>query len=204
MHLRFNDKTKILRIYKEEDKKELLALIKKVSGDYPEPESDSKLTVPEKVDEIIVLIEKIKNKNVPEIYEDFNKADSETLKDIFVKKVGELLTKKSNVKRLEDAFKGFNFNLFRLYPQTLVPIVTNAPNACVRFEKFLLNKTNLSTFDRGLIINYLCQTSFKKKKLIEKLKEDDQIEPIIERFKTSVVVNNKDNGYCGIEFKVVS
>jgi len=204
LNLRFNGKAELFRIGNEDERKNLLDLIKKVSEDYPEPESDKDIAVADKVNRLLGLIDDIKKRDVSQVYKDLSRQESETLKDVYDKSVLGLMSKKENKKRLEEKFKDFNFDLLRVYPQPLIILLTTCPTALARLEKYLLNKTNLTTFDRGLLVVLLCQSNFANKKLFNKLQSNEQLKPIFEFMKHKNVVDDKNTGYYDIEFKKMS
>ncbi|NLA25051.1 MAG: AbiA family abortive infection protein, partial [Bacteroidales bacterium] len=68
LNLRFNSKAELFRIGKEEERKKVLDLIKKVSEDYPEPESDKDIAVADKVNRLLGLIDDIKKRDVAQVY----------------------------------------------------------------------------------------------------------------------------------------
>ena len=204
LKLRFNSKACIYRINKKKDRKALGRLIKRVSEEYPEPDDDNQLSTPAKVKRIINILKEIKDGDIDKIYKEEDEINSvkETLKDIYDENVLKIIEKRKNIRAdLEKIFKNFNFNFFRIYPRPLVLLVASVPKAKSSFEKHILEKKKLTTFDRGLIINYLCHTEFKNKNLIEKLRDDIQFKPILKRFKKRVVINNSKTGYFNISFK---
>ncbi|NLA23665.1 MAG: AbiA family abortive infection protein, partial [Bacteroidales bacterium] len=136
-----------------------------------------------------------------QVYKDLSPQESATLKDVYDKAVLELISKKENKKRLEEKFKHFNFDLLRIYPQPLIILLTTCPTALARLEKYLLNKINLTTFDRGLLVVLLCQSNFSNKKLFNKLQSNEQLRPIFEFIKHKKVIDDKNTGYYDIEFK---
>ena len=107
----------------------------------------------------------------------------------------------ANVARLEVKFADFNFDLLRVYPQPLIILLTICPVAKSRLEKYLLNKTNLTTFDRGLLVVLLCQSGFSNQALFNKLQANEQLKPIFEFMKFKKVVDNKNTGYYKIDIK---
>ena len=201
LNLRFNDKAELFIISQEEEKKQLIEHIKKVSEDYPEPESDRDTSVAAKVNRLLVLIEEIKARDVSQVYKDLERQESETLKDVYDKAVYSLLSTKGNIDKLEEKFEDFNFDLLRVYPQPLIIMITLCPKAGGMIEDYLLSKKHLTTFDRELLVVLLCQTGFKNKDLFNKLKADQQLKAICEFMKFKKVVDDKNTGYYQVEFK---
>ncbi len=200
LHLRFNNKANLFKLEKPEEKDEFLAEIKKVSTNYPEAEN-RKETPSEIFIRILDILGKIKEEDIAELYKEPPKHLTEVLKDVYSHKVNKLIDHSSNaIIMLEKKFETFNFDLFRVFSQPLIILVNKTTNSRKKFEKFLLDKRSLTTFDRGLIIDYLCQRGFDNKKLIIKLKEDIQIEPIINKFYEGAVTSDKNTGYYNLNF----
>ena len=201
LNLRFNGKAELFRIGKNEEREKLLDLIKKVSEDYPEPESDKDIAVAYKVNRLLGLIDDIKAKDVSQVYKDLSRQESETLKDVYDKAVLGLMSTAANIVRLEAKFVDFNFDLLRLYPQPLIILITICPVAKARLDNYLLAKTNLTTFDRGLLVVMLCQSGFSNQALFNKLQANEQLKPIFDFMKFKKVVDNKQTGYYKVDFK---
>ena len=201
LNLRFNGKAELFRIDNAEDKSKLLDLIKKVSEDYPEPETEEEISVEDKVNRLLGLIESIKTRDVSQVYKDLSKQESETLKDVYDKSVLGLLSTKENITRLENKFNDFNYDLLRVYPQPLIILLTHCTNAKIRLDNYILNKTNLTTFDRGLLVILLCQSGFTNKQLFNKLQTDEQLKPIFEFMKFKKIIDNKNTGYYKVDVK---
>jgi AbiA family abortive infection protein len=201
LNLRFNGKAELFRIGTVEEKLKLLDLIKKVSEDYPEPESEKDIAVADKVNRLLGLIDDIKAKDVSQVYKDLSRQESETLKDVYDKAVLGLMSSAANIVRLEAKFSDFNFDLLRIYPQPLIILITLCPVAKARLDKYLLSKTNLTTFDRGLLVVLLCQSGFTNQSLFNKLQSNEQLKPIFDFMKFKKVVDNRNTGYYKVDIK---
>jgi AbiA family abortive infection protein len=201
LNLRFNGKAELFRINNEDERKDLLDLIKKVSEDYPDAESDSSLSVPDKVNRLLGLIDQIKARDVSQVYRDLTKQESETLKDVYDKAVLGLMSTADNIERLENKFRDFNYDLLRVYPQPLIILITLCPNAKNRLDNYLLNKDNLTTFDRGLLVILLCQSDFTNTSLFEKLKANEQLKPIFDFIKEKKVTSTDTTGSYKVNIK---
>lgn len=201
LNLRFNGKAELFRINKPDEREKLLDLIKKVSEDYPEPESEKEIAVADKVNRLLGLIDTIKARDVSQVYKDLSRQESETLKDIYDKSVLSLLSSAANIARLESKFSNFNFDLLRVYPQPLIIMITLCPTAKARLENYLLGKASLTTFDRGLLIVLLCQSNFANTNLFEKLQVNEQLKPIFEFMKFKKVIDNKNTGYYKVDLR---
>jgi len=200
LHLRFNDKANLFWIERQEEKNEFLTTIKKVSTDYPEAENEE-ATPAQKFISILDVLEEIKHGDIAQLYKEPPKHIPDTLKDIYDYRVSKIIKRnRGNISLLENKFRRFDFDLFRVYPQPLILLVNMTTIAKERFQKFLLMKRSLTTFDRGLIIHHLCQNNFMNGKLVMKLKEDKQIEPIIEKFNRGSVVELRNSGYYNLGF----
>lgn len=199
LNLRFNGKAELFRIDQLSEKNKLLDLIKKVSEDYPEPESEKNITVKDKVENLLLLINQIKVRDVSEVYKDLPRQESETLKDIYDKSVLGLLSNTENITRLECSFLNFNFDLLRVSPRPLIIMLTLCPIAKIQLENYLITKSSMTTFDTGLLLDLLCQSKFANVKLFKKLQANEKLKPIFEFMKFKKVVDNKDTGYYKVD-----
>jgi AbiA family abortive infection protein len=201
LNLRFNGKAELFRIGNVAEKQNLLDLIKKLSEGYPEPESDKDIAVADKVNRLLGLIDDIKARDVSQVYKDLSRQESETLKDVYDKAVLGLMSTVANIVRLEAKFVDFNFDLLRVYPQPLIILLTVCPVAKARLDNYLLAKTNLTTFDRGILVVMLCQSGFSNQALFNKLQANEQLKPIFDFMKFKKVVDNKQTGYYKVDIK---
>jgi len=138
---------------------------------------------------------------VSQVYKDLSRQESETLKDVYDKAVLGLMSTAANIVRLEAKFVDFNFDLLRVYPQPLIILLTVCPVAKARLENYLLAKTNLTTFDRDLLVVMLCQSGFSDQALFNKLQANEQLKPIFDFMKFKKVVDNKQTGYYKVDIK---
>lgn len=205
LNLRFNGKAELFRIKNKKEKSALLGLIKKVSEDYPEPESDNDLVITaDKVERLLSLIHKIKVRDISQIYKDLDIRDREILKDVYDKDVLGLISTASNILRLEKKFQNFNFDLLRVYPQPLIILLIHCPIAKTKFDNYLLNKKKLTTFDRELLITLLCQSNFTNQKLFKKLQINEQLKSVFDFIKFKKIVDDKNTGYYKMDIKRIT
>lgn len=61
------------------------------------------------------------------------------------------------------------------------------PAASERFKQFLLAKQNLTSRDVHLVLNYLCQTDFQSRELVDLLKGNEAMQRIMEIYSESVI-----------------
>lgn len=200
LNLRFNNKTEFFDLNKKKDFNILKNIIDSFSSEYPEPNNDTSTTVPDKGQLILDTLDRVKALDLLKVVEGKHEIDLTYLNEIYDDKVRNFLKSPKSIKILEEIFTSFNFDLFRLRTKPLIIILTLSNKATVDFEHFLEFKKNLTTFDRDLIISYLCQTGFSNKKLVKKLYCDTQIKDIFDQIKAKRVVNNKFPGYYKIEF----
>ncbi|WP_415837322.1 hypothetical protein, partial [Pontibacter korlensis] len=200
LNLRFNSKTEIFDLNEKKDFNILKNLVESSSPEYPEPNANNGTSIPDKGQLIIDTLDRIKALDLLKVVEGKHEIDLTYLNDIYDDKVRTFLQSPQNIKKLDAIFTDFNYDLFRLKTKPLIVILALSNKATGEFENFLVSKSHLTTFDRDLIINYLCQTGFNNKKLVSKLYSDNQIKDIFNEIKAKKVVNNKLPGYYKIEF----
>lgn len=200
LNLRFNSKTEIYDLNEKKDFNILKNIIDSASPEYPEPNINTGTSILDKGQLILDTLDRIKALHLLRVVDGKHEIDLTYLNDIYDDKVRAFLQAPKNIKRLEAIFTNFNFDLFRLKAKPLIIILTLSSNSTVSFENFLKSKFYLTTFDRDLIINYLCQTGFNNKKLITKLFSDNQIKDIFNQIIAKKVIKNKLPGYYKIQF----
>ncbi|PRY08963.1 AbiA family abortive infection protein [Pontibacter ummariensis] len=200
LNLRFNSKTEIFDLNKKKDFNLLKNLVESSSAEYPEPNTNTGTSIPDKGQLILDTLERIKALDLLNVIEGKHEIDLTYLNDIYDDKVRAFLQSPQNRIRLDAIFTDFNFDLFRLKTKPLIIILALSNSATLKFENFLESKLHLTTFDRDIIINYLCQNGFNNRRLITKLYSDSQIKDIFNEIKAKKVVNNKLPGYYKIEF----
>lgn len=195
--LRFNEKIDIFNMDNGPDKERFLKVMKKVSGGLMEPLEDNSKSL-KKTERILELIRTIKFYSLSDIYKNATDGSIDDLKNIFDENVACML--KERTSDLDKLFENFDFGLFSLSPREFIAILMKSGQS-KKFETFLLDKKSLTTFDRDLIIQYLCQNDFKPNILVEKLLIDNQIKDIISKCFTSI--DSKiilSDGYFNVNF----
>lgn len=195
LNLRFNSKADLFRIDIVKEKNRLLDQIKKVSEDYPEADLDNSLSVQDRVRSLLKLVGDLKNKNIHQVHKELIKEERETLKDVYDNSVINLISTEANINKLENKLIDFNFDLLRVYPQPIIILISMCENALKSLEAYLLTKKYLSTFDRELVVILLCQTGFNNSKLINKLKTNNQLNPIIKFIKKKKITYGVTTGF---------
>ncbi|MFQ5641955.1 MAG: AbiA family abortive infection protein, partial [bacterium] len=114
----------------------------------------------------------------------------------------QLLDKPENKERLRLVFTDFNFNLVMAQPKEIVILLLQDKVASETFEMFLLEKAHLGSRDVNLVLAYLCQTDFKSDDLINVLKKNHFMRPIIEVF-LSGKIPSQQPGYYDLSEKQV-
>jgi AbiA family abortive infection protein len=195
LSLKLNLKTKLYRLSKEKEKKELLKNIKKsslsheffsTSQDDDEGEEKKVKTTTEKpqdkLNQIFIELENIKKSRVEDYFIKGNSAQKEILQEVFDKRVEQILDKPENKNKIEQIFKEFKFDLVKVQPLEILIILLKNEEAANSFKSFCLNKKIVTIGDADLIIKFLCQTSFQDTNLLHKLKQNNNFRKIIDVF----------------------
>lgn len=203
LELRLNTKTRLFWLNNPEDIEDLHKNLKKVSPDY-ETSDDSSSGIPsQKVDRIFDQLETLKNSSLDPTFRYRRDIDEEILKEVYTESVRQLLDKPENKIRMASIFTNFNFDLVMAQPKEIVIILLQDKVASEMFEKFLLAKGNFGSRDVHLILTYLCQTDFKSLKLINVLKKNHFMCPIIDVF-LEEEISSAHPGYYDLIFDQVS
>ena len=178
--LRLNTKTKLFWLEKQEDQKELLKNLKRVSPGYELADDAVKTDPNEKLSRVLRDLEQLKESGLDPTFNTRNDLDEEILKEVYNPSVGQLLRKKENIEKIHKIFDGFNFHLVIANSREILVVLLVDQDASEEFERFLLRKHNLTSRDVHLILNYLCQTGFQCNELIMLLKNSDLMKNVME------------------------
>ena len=178
--LRLNTKTKLFWLNDQAQKNDLLKNLKRVSPGYELNDEENKNAPQEKVDLILFELDKLKRSPLEPTFNALGDLNEEILKEVYNKSVSQLLKKKENAEKVHQIFYNFNFDLVIAQPQAILIILLTDNSAADCFKRFLLSKHNLTSRDVRLILNYLCQTNFQCKELIELLQSTEAMKHTIE------------------------
>jgi len=198
LNLRLNQKTKIFDLENPMDVDILIKDLKKVSTGYPSTppdtgDKDTELEPQEILDKVFLELEKL---NLKDVYTDNPDIDEEIFKELFSENIKALLRKKENIDRLKTIFDSFNYELVKYKPKEIILLIVQGDSSKDCFANYMLKKEKLSTFDRNVIIEYLCQEGFKDRRMFEKLNEDEYFTDIISSLEASL----EETGYYNLSF----
>lgn len=132
---------------------------------------------------------------------DIGKAEApcnhEAFKEIYDKRISNLLNKQENVNRLTMLMSQLNWELMKLAPQELTILLLKCPDLQADYLQFLNNKDTLTTRDIELITTLLCHEPTVQLAMMNKLKADPIMSRIAETI-TSAQVIPADPGYFGL------
>lgn len=206
--LKINNKTKIYALEDEVDKTDFfhdtknnsVAEIMNTPIDIEEGGRKSTDQLIETVKDIFSELAKIKQ---GELRLDREKDDIKQyiLYKLFENSINNFLNKKENKEELKRLFQDFNFNFVKINPLVLTILIMKNEESKDRYMNFLLNKKNLNSNDRQLVIEAIRQLDFGDKKepndscylgrLYDKLTEDDSFKSVIDTFNNTDLDLNK-------------
>ena len=121
--------------------------MKKVSQGFEIADEENKEPPTDKVTNIFRLLEKLKNSSIDSHFQEQRELEGlegEMLKEVYDKKVQEMLRKPTNTSRLKQIFDGFDFELVNAYPLPIIILILEYDDAKKavqkKFEKFLRSK----------------------------------------------------------------
>ena len=179
--LRLNPKTRFFWLDSPEHLKELLSSLKKVSPQYYSglDEIDDE-NLENKIDNIFDELRKLKKSSVePETFE--HELSDEILKEVFDKRVAQMLDKVENKKRIRQVFKNFDFNRVKEYPLPMIIIILKDKTVADTFREYLLHRQNVTSKDVDLMLTYLCQIDFSDTEVLKLLKNYAPMSKIISK-----------------------
>jgi len=182
LRLRFNPKTRFFCLSEEDQLEGLLASLKKVSPKYHISADQDDESPANKIDNIFNELDNLKAASIePETFK--HELQDEILKEVFDKRVTQILNMDDNKKRIMQTFSGFDFNRVKECPLPIIIILLKEDNTARDFRKFLLQRQSLTTRDVDLILIFLCQVDFRDPELLSKLERYHPMSRIMETFK---------------------
>jgi AbiA family abortive infection protein len=151
------------------------------------------IKVPEMVTALFELLADLKKKDIIFIHENAEDPKiKETLQFAYDRNVNKLLEKPKNVEKLEAIFKNFEWELARIHSRVFAILISMTEKAKAEFEKFLLDKQQVTAFEADFILSYLAQNDFEHQELLQKLGENHHLQPIIDHFQNPRVSVEND------------
>lgn len=195
--LRLNPKTRFFWLDNPKHLEDLKGSLKKVSPQYYSglDEIDDE-TLENKIDNIFDELRKLKKSSVePETFE--HELSDEILKEVFDKRVAQMMEKDENKKRIRQVFKNFDFNRVKEYPLPMIILILKDKTVVDTFRAYLLNRKNVTTKDVDLMLTYLCQIDFTDNDVLGMLKRHAPMSEIISKI-TSSDLAHSEPGYYGL------
>lgn len=197
--LRLNTKTKLYWLSNDADLEDLLRHLKRVSPGHEIADDDTATDPNEKVDSIFRQLEKLNSTPLDPTFNARKDLDEEILKEVYNKSVYELLKKDENRDKIRSIFAGFDFHRIIAQPKEILVVMLLDQAALEELERFLVQKEALTSREVYLVLNYLCQTDFRSQDLLELLKRNLVMKPIMEVFCGSGISSHLP-GYFDLAF----
>jgi len=179
LELKLNTKTRMYWLGKDDDRIDFEKSLKKVSPQHQiadDSDEDPHTLVENIFRELITL----KHSHVTAEFQ--HERQDEILKQVYDKRVRQLLSKAGNLNRIGHIFHNFNFGLVRVHPVPIMIVLLLDPTARTNFQSYLLAMEKLTTSDVYLILTYLCQTDFSDTVMLKKLKDNPHMREIVAKF----------------------
>lgn len=179
--LRLNPKTRFFWLDNPDHLEDLKKSLKKVSPNYYSgfDEIDDE-TLDNKIDNIFDELRKLKKSSVePETFE--HELSDEILKEVFDRRVNQMLEKAENKKRIRNVFKNFDFNRVKEYPLPMIIIILKDKAVTDAFRDYLLDRQNITSKDVDLMLTFLCQIDLNDTEILNLLKNYAPMSNIISK-----------------------
>ena len=196
--LRLNPKTRFFWLDNPKHLDELQAALKKVSPQYytGSDEVDDE-TLENKINNIFDELRKLKKSSVePETFE--HELADEILKEVFDKRVAQIMEKAENKKRMRLVFKNFDFNRVKEYPLPMIILILKDKTVADSFREYLLNRKNITSKDVDLMLTYLCQINFADIDILNLLEKYSPMRKIISKVTNPDLAHSRP-GYYGLD-----
>jgi AbiA family abortive infection protein len=200
--LRLNPKTRFFWLDNPKHLEDLKASLKKVSPQYYSglDEIDDE-TLENKVNNIFDELRKLKKSSVePETFE--HELADEILKEVFDKRVAQMMEIAENKKRIRQVFKNFDFNRVKEYPLPIIILILKDKIVTDSFREYLLNRNNITSKDVDLMLTYLCQIDFTANDVLKLLEKYAPMSRIISKIISSDLAHLQP-GYYGLHHSQV-
>ena len=162
---------------------DLLASLKKIYPQYYANSESNDETLDNKVNAILDELIKLKRSSLePDTFS--YELQDEILKEVFDKRVYQILDTQKNRVRIRQVFEGFDFNRVKEYPLPIIIIILKEQEAARLFRAYLLKDRNLTTKDVDLMLTYLCQINFQDKDVLTILERYEPMEKIVSKIMT--------------------
>lgn len=195
--LKLNPKTRFFWLDNPEHLEELKSSLKKVSPQYYSGlnEIDDE-TLENKVSNIFDELIKLKKSSVePETFE--HELADEILKEVFDKRVTQMMEMAENKKRIRQVFNNFDFNRVKEYPLPIIILILKDKSVANAFKEYLLNRKNVTSKDVDLMLTYLCQVDFTDNEVLKFLEKYPPMSRIISKILNSDLAYSQP-GYYGL------
>jgi len=152
---------------------------------------------PNKIKNIFDELRKLKKSSIePETFE--HELSDEILKEVFDKRVAQMLEMAENKKRIRQVFKNFDFNRVKEYPLPMIIIILKDQSVANAFREYLLHRQNITSKDVDLMLTYLCQIDFSDYDVLNLLKNYAPMSKIISKV-TNPDLAHLQPGYYGLQ-----
>jgi AbiA family abortive infection protein len=199
--LKLNDKTRLYWLDTQEEVDHLLESLKKISPRPISASTQGEQQTPAELEEAVEDLFEALVQLAQDTPSDIGKAEApcnhEAFKEIYDKRISNLLDKQENVNRLTMLMSQLNWELMKLAPQELTILLLKCPDLQADYLQFLNNKDALTTRDIELITTLLCHEPAAQTAIINKLKADPIMSQIAETI-TATQIIPPDPGYFGL------
>ncbi len=196
--LRLNDKTRMYWLGRENDRVDFEKSLKRVSPHYHVAADNSEDDPHSKVAAILDELQKLKNSRVTVGFR--HELQNEVLKEVFDKRVRQLLSKRENLEEIGRIFTDFNFSLINVSPVQIMVVLLLDPGAKSRFRNYLLARNQFTTSDVYLLLTYLCQTDFSDDAILDRLRQYPKMQNIVVKFEEGQL-SSECPGYYTLSFQ---
>lgn len=179
--LRLNPKTRFFWLDDSTQLQDLESSLKKVSPQYYSgEESVEDETLENKLNNVFDEIKQLKKSNLePETFR--HELSNEILKEVFDKRIIQLLDTTENKDKIRQVFTDFDFNRVKEYPLPIIIIILKDEATSIAFKKYMLERKYISTKDVDLMMTYLCQIDFEDSEILKFIEQYAPMKKIVNR-----------------------
>ena len=198
--LRLNPKTSLFWLRDEEQRNELLKLLRKVSPEYHTNENKDE-SIDNKMVNLFAEIKQLRELGINSFFRKSSDLQEEIMKEIYDERVEQILSKDDYCDKIDSHFCGFSFDLVKRFPQELVIILLKGKKTCSAFRDYLLNIPHVTISDTNLILKHLAQVSFDDSLLVKKLAQNVHMKRIVDVVQDNAMIDLNASGYYNVPAK---
>ena len=200
--LRVNPKANFYRLEDENQRTDLLDRLRKTSPGYYVDDDDGG-TPEDKIGNIFTEIEQLWTLGVESFFQKADELQEEILKEVYDRRVDQMLRRADHSRNIDILFEGCNHNLIRRSPKEIIVLLLKSERSKEACRTFLLDLQTVTISDADMILIYLAQIGFDDCELTDLLARNTHMKEIVKVLRHAEI-DLECSGYFGVSAKGLS